>query len=178
MLTLADRLKHARAIKKWSQADLAVAAGVSQGTIGNIESGARQSKGSIPQIAEALGIDYKWLAYGTGSALTLPTQNAGTTVPTLPGPSPVPAPGDVGASPVNLAVALAVVASSLNQLPDDRRELVAQCLQTLARAPDSARAMESLLSAMRPAAGPPPAESRDFQPPVPSSLFVKNKTPS
>lgn len=77
-----------------------------------------------------------------------------------------------------LAQALEVVASSLNQLPDERRELAAQRLQTLARAPDSARAMESLLAAMRPAPSPPPPESRDFHPPVPSGLFVKHKQPS
>lgn len=77
-----------------------------------------------------------------------------------------------------LAQALEVVAGALNQLPDDRRELVAQHLQTLARAPDSARAMESLLAAMRPTPSPPPPESRDFQPPVPSGLFVKHKQPS
>ena len=77
-----------------------------------------------------------------------------------------------------LAQALEVVAASLNQLPDERRELAAQRLQTLARAPDSARAMESLLAAMRPTPSPPPPESRDFQPPVPSGLFVKHKHPS
>lgn len=78
-----------------------------------------------------------------------------------------------------LAQALEVVAGALNQLPDDRRELVAQHLQTLARAPDSQRAMESLLASMQHVAGPmPTAESRDFQPPVPSGLFDKTKQPS
>lgn len=78
-----------------------------------------------------------------------------------------------------LSKALEVVALHLNQLPDDRRELVAQHLQTLARAPDSQRAMESLLASMQHIAGPmPTAESRDFQPPVPSGLFDKTKQPS
>lgn len=67
MKTIAERLKFARDKKGWVQAQLAVAAGVSTGTIGNIESGARQSKGSLPQIAEALGINHKWLADGVGS---------------------------------------------------------------------------------------------------------------
>lgn len=66
MKTIAERLRFARDSKGWVQAQLAVAAGVSTGTIGNIESGARQSKGSIPQIADALGIRHKWLANGEG----------------------------------------------------------------------------------------------------------------
>jgi transcriptional regulator with XRE-family HTH domain len=66
MKTIAERMKHARGLKSWTQPQLAVAAGVSTGTIGNIESGARQAKGSLPQIAEALGVNLKWLAYGEG----------------------------------------------------------------------------------------------------------------
>lgn len=66
MKNIAERLKFARNKKGWTQSQLAVAAGVSAGTIGNIESEARQAKGSLPQIAEALGISYKWLAHGTG----------------------------------------------------------------------------------------------------------------
>lgn len=66
MKTIAQRLKWARDQKEWTQSHLAVAAEVSTGTIGNIESGQRQSKGSLPQIAEALGVHHKWLAYGTG----------------------------------------------------------------------------------------------------------------
>lgn len=66
MKTIAERLKSCREAKGWSQAQLAIAAGVSTGTIGNIESGARQSKGSLPQIAEALGCSGKWLATGQG----------------------------------------------------------------------------------------------------------------
>lgn len=66
MKTIAERLKHARAIKGWKQAQLAVSAGVSTGTIGNIESGARQAMGSLPQIADALGVNLKWLAQGEG----------------------------------------------------------------------------------------------------------------
>lgn len=74
--TVAERLRHARLQRGWTQNHLATAAGVSQGTIGNIESGARQSRGSLPQIAEALGISHKWLADGLGS-MTLVTNAAG-----------------------------------------------------------------------------------------------------
>lgn len=66
MNTLPERMRYARSLKSWTQADLAKAAGVSNGTIGNIEAGNRQSKGSIPQIAEALGVNFNWLSKGVG----------------------------------------------------------------------------------------------------------------
>jgi transcriptional regulator with XRE-family HTH domain len=66
MKTIAERLKFARIEKGWTQSQLAVAADVSTGTIGNIESEARQAKGSLPQIAEALGVRHKWLYQGIG----------------------------------------------------------------------------------------------------------------
>ena len=69
MKTIADRLRYARELKGWKQAQLAVAADVSQGTIGNIESGARQSRGSLPKIAKALGVSHDWLADGEGEML-------------------------------------------------------------------------------------------------------------
>ncbi len=74
--TVAERLRHARQQRGWTQNHLAAAAGVSQGTIGNIESGARQSRGSLPQIAEALGISHKWLADGLGSMTLVSTASA------------------------------------------------------------------------------------------------------
>ena len=67
--TIGERLKHARLRKDWTQTDLAVAAGVSQGTIGNIESGARKGLASLVPIAEALGVEYKWLAHNEGPEL-------------------------------------------------------------------------------------------------------------
>lgn len=63
------RMKEARTRKGWNQAQLALAAGVSPGTIGNIESGTRQAKGSLPQIAKALGISHDWLANGEGEMM-------------------------------------------------------------------------------------------------------------
>lgn len=74
MNKISDRLREARSRRKWNQAQLAVAAGVSPGTIGNIESGTRQAKGSLPQIAKALGISHDWLANGEGEMLDNPAQ--------------------------------------------------------------------------------------------------------
>jgi len=66
MDTISKRLKFVRLKKGWTQGQLAAAAGVSQGTIGNIESGARQAKASLIEICEPLGVTYKWLATGEG----------------------------------------------------------------------------------------------------------------
>lgn len=64
LLTLAERLRWARERKEWSQAHLAMVAEVSTSTVGMIESGARKNKGSLPALAEALGVRYKWLWIG------------------------------------------------------------------------------------------------------------------
>lgn len=64
MPNIAARLKEARLENEWSQDTLAKKSGVSQGTIGNIESGARLSHGSLPRIAEALGVRHNWLRDG------------------------------------------------------------------------------------------------------------------
>lgn len=62
--TLANRLKQARERKGWTQPHLALVAEVSTSTIGMIESGARQNKGSLPALADALGVRYRWLLHG------------------------------------------------------------------------------------------------------------------
>ena len=70
MKTIAERLKYAReSHKDWTQGRLAVAAGVSQSAIGNIEAGIREGRGSLPKIAKALGISHDWLADGEGEML-------------------------------------------------------------------------------------------------------------
>lgn len=67
--TVSQRLKHARTQRQWTQAHLAIAAGLTTGAVGNIEAGMRQAKGSLPALAEALGVSYAWLANGTGEML-------------------------------------------------------------------------------------------------------------
>lgn len=64
MTTIATRLRETRLEKDWTQEVLAKKSGVSQGTIGNIESGARRALGSLPRIAEALGVRHNWLRDG------------------------------------------------------------------------------------------------------------------
>ncbi len=77
MNTIAERVKFAREKKHWSQAQLALAAGCVPSTVGNIESGARQSMGTLPKIAKALDVRHEWLAYNDGEMLqSIPTSPA------------------------------------------------------------------------------------------------------
>jgi transcriptional regulator with XRE-family HTH domain len=62
--TIAERLKHAREALKLSQGEVAAAAGVSQGTIGNIESGLRKNPRELLAIAEAVKVTPQWLKTG------------------------------------------------------------------------------------------------------------------
>lgn len=64
--TLASRLRKARDQRELSQPALARLAGVSQGTIGNIEAGIRGGASSLAMIAAALQIRYEWLRDGEG----------------------------------------------------------------------------------------------------------------
>jgi transcriptional regulator with XRE-family HTH domain len=64
--TLAARMKWARGERKLSQPALAKLAGVSQGTIGNIESGDRKQPRKLLAIARALYCNPEWLETGKG----------------------------------------------------------------------------------------------------------------
>lgn len=52
------------ALRSLTQTELAKAAGVSQGTVGNIAAGIRTGLQSLPVIADALGVRYRWLRFG------------------------------------------------------------------------------------------------------------------
>lgn len=66
--TLAKRLVWARTRKDLTQEELAKKAGVSQGTIGNLEAGIRDTARKITSIARALDVDANWLADNKGAA--------------------------------------------------------------------------------------------------------------
>lgn len=64
MGSIASRLKEAREEKHWTQAKLATLAKVSQATVGNIEAGLRMGLGSLPRLADVLGVRHNWLRDG------------------------------------------------------------------------------------------------------------------
>lgn len=63
---MGERIKEAREDRGWSQKDLASKAGVSQGAIGNLEIGLRQTSRKLLEIAAALQVRPEWLATGRG----------------------------------------------------------------------------------------------------------------
>lgn len=69
LATLAGRLRHARGLKGWTQQQLADAAGVTQGAIGNLESQSRHQPRDLLAIASALGVSAVWLDKGEGDML-------------------------------------------------------------------------------------------------------------
>lgn len=64
--TLGERVKWARATRGMSQSDLAKAAKVTQGTIGNLEAGIRKTSRSLLNIAKGLKANADWLETGKG----------------------------------------------------------------------------------------------------------------
>lgn len=90
----------------------------------------------------------------------------------------IPPSGHFGtpAAKTTLEQAVQVVADRLNTLSDSQRAQAAQRLQTLALAPDSIKARDGLMTALTPALNMPSAETADFAPPVPDSVFSRKTT--
>ncbi|NQW92667.1 MAG: LexA family transcriptional regulator [Polaromonas sp.] len=64
VINISERLKEAREAAGLKQQELATAAGVSQGTIANIESGLRKNPRELLAIAKALNVQPEWLKNG------------------------------------------------------------------------------------------------------------------
>jgi transcriptional regulator with XRE-family HTH domain len=64
--SLKDRLIYARTLRSLTQGKLAQKAGLSQGTIGNVESGIRHTLRNVVQVARALDVTSEWLSEGIG----------------------------------------------------------------------------------------------------------------
>lgn len=119
--------------------------------------------------AAFLHVSPDWLATGKGEMRLTPLSSTST----------------VGGG-LSIEQALEVVAAKLNELPSDAREAAAQGLQTLARAPDSAKALQALQATLG-AAPPEPmrsmlpipaAETRDFAPRAPADNQFLKKQPA
>lgn len=66
VITIAERLKDAREAAGLTQEQLATRAGVSQGTIANVESGMRKNPRELMAIAKATKVNAEWLKSGKG----------------------------------------------------------------------------------------------------------------
>lgn len=62
--TISERLKEAREAAGLTQLELAAKAGVSPGTIGNLEAGTRKNPRELLAIAKAVGVRAEWLRDG------------------------------------------------------------------------------------------------------------------
>ena len=69
--TIAERIKQIRTDRGMTQGQLADAVGVSQSSIGNIESGVRKRPRELLSIAQALGVSAEWLESGERGAPAL-----------------------------------------------------------------------------------------------------------
>lgn len=70
MTELKDRLKSARKYARMTQAELAKAVPISQGTISDLESGRNKNTTSLVRIAQVLDVSPTWLATGQGQMTT------------------------------------------------------------------------------------------------------------
>ncbi len=114
MSTIGDRIKERREELGWSQVELAQRAGVSAGTIGNLEAGLRLRPRGIVGLAATLGVHAHWLETGTGPRL----------IDDKPSARPAPPAGSV-----SLLEALAAMERHLLLLPPQERDAVASALQ-------------------------------------------------
>ncbi|CAM3397066.1 HTH cro/C1-type domain-containing protein [Bordetella sputigena] len=66
MKKFSDRLRHARTLRGYTQAELARLAGLSQSAVASYESGERKSSRGLFKLAAALRIEAQWLDTGKG----------------------------------------------------------------------------------------------------------------
>ena len=123
VITIAERLKQAREKIGLNQEELAKRAGVSQGTIANIENGIRKQPRQLLAIARALNVSPDWLESGkTQSGLgkhRVDEDSADYLV----------------AHESKIKKALTVLETALTQLDLQGRERIAPLFESFARAP-------------------------------------------
>lgn len=152
-----------------TQSGMARACGISRASVNAWVSGKTESIDGkyLTTAASYLGVSPHWLATGEGAMLPRGTEGASSAGG---GPTAVDAAPD-------LAQALEVVVAALAKVPMDSRKAVADDMGLLAMAPDSAETLARLAASLAPARQKstlPRPESREFQPPVPPSMFLKN----
>lgn len=126
--TIGSRTKARREELDLTQVGLAARAGVSPGTIGNFESGIRESPRQLLEIAAALGVTPEWLK--TGRLPKLATTGT-STLPALTGSGS----GGPATAPVTLRAAIHALAKALEGHDDMDREAAAIFLRKLTMNP-------------------------------------------
>ena len=63
-ITVGDRVRECRRSRKWSQAELAKKANISQVTISHVENNLSDQSKFLPQLASALGVSSEYLLSG------------------------------------------------------------------------------------------------------------------
>ncbi len=128
VITIAERLKLAREKAGLNQEELAKRAGVSQGTIANIENSIRKQPRQLLSIARVLNVNPEWLQSGKGKAEAF--AHSGHHVS-----GQVNEEWAVHTSKVKQA--LGVLETALTQLDLQGRERVAPLFESFARSPGS-----------------------------------------
>lgn len=136
---MAARVKSARTERGLSQVELAEAAGVSPGNIGNLEAGTRTNPRELLAIAAALHVLPEWLKSGNGTRHVRPiegrlddqgfrpdiAQREGTVSPVAP-------------APTRISAATVLLARSLGESSPTIRSAAAPLLARLATHPEDA----------------------------------------
>lgn len=140
--TLADRLRTARTEAELRQEQLASLAGVSQGTIANLEAGTRKNPRELLAIARALGVNAEWLKTGKGPMRPSPTEVT-TSVQTE-----LATYGSTTRAKSGLAYHISELGTLLSNVDDVRRGAIAELLSALARNPDQAEEIGAHVTAL------------------------------
>lgn len=152
--TPGERIRKLRDHRGLTQKALAKKAGVSQGTIGNLEAGIRKNPRALLAIAEALRTTPQWLESGKGSsplvdatAARAPIADTNVTIGTQSAPT-----GDVPMTaefnPINVSNTIHLLGKFLGMYDENSKTAIAGWMQTLVnkpnQAPDIARKMALL----------------------------------
>ncbi len=141
MITIAERLKSAREAAGLRQDELAKNAGVSQGTIANIEGGIRKNPRELLAIARAVGVNAEWLKSGKGTRLT--NQDGHHTIQDVQADY-LPVKG----TRQDIAHHVAQIGALLNGVDEVRRAAIAEMLAAVARKPEQAEEIGTHIQAL------------------------------